>query len=783
MEDNVLLTLEYDKILVALGKHCASDLGKRMVTRLRPSDEINEIEAWQADTEQAIEMILQVGNPPLFGITEIKSAVIRADKGGTLSPRQLLQIAESLRVSQALIDYTEDAVSSAFKGRIGSLFTNQGLQDLINNAIQADEQIADRASSTLYRIRRNIESKEGQIKDKLNSIMNQAAQSGHLRENLITMREGRYVLPVKAESRRHMQGVVHDQSGSGATYFIEPLAIVNLNNEIRQLEIEEQEEISRILKSLSQEVADFAEPVDCNQEKLQFIDFTFAKAKFAIKIRGIRPVMTDDRVTDIHQARHPLLGADVVPINIQLGDSFNTLIITGPNTGGKTVTLKTLGLLTVMAQSGLQIPAKSPSKVGVYSNVYADIGDKQSIEMSLSTFSASMTNIIDILAKADPSSLILFDELGAGTDPMEGAALAMSILAYLTDHDIRTVATSHYSELKLFAIREKLIENASVEFDVETLSPTYKLTIGLPGRSNAFEISRRLGLSENILENAQNHLDSENVHFEDVLHDIEESRKRAETDQANMERLRRDYETKLKQMKNELDQAKETYEKQMEEAKAEARELILEAQVTAQKLIREAKQASRGSRQELDRTLSSIHEQVQEEENKLAPKVPKKKKGQDQRPFRLGETVEIVSMAQKGAIIDGPDKNGDVLIQMGILKVNSNIKDLVHVDEAASAPSRQSSPSRILQQKKTMDISMDLDLRGQRYEEALDIVDKYLDDAVLAGLQVVRIIHGKGTGALRQGVTEFLRKDSRVAKYQLADVKEGGAGVTVVELK
>lgn len=783
MEDNVLLTLEYDKILVALGKHCASDLGKRMVTRLRPSDEINEIEAWQADTEQAIEMILQVGNPPLFGITEIKSAVIRADKGGTLSPRQLLQIAESLRVSQALIDYTEDAVSSAFKGRIGSLFTNQGLQDLINNAIQADEQIADRASSTLYRIRRNIESKEGQIKDKLNSIMNQAAQSGHLRENLITMREGRYVLPVKAESRRHMQGVVHDQSGSGATYFIEPLAIVNLNNEIRQLEIEEQEEISRILKSLSQEVADFAEPVACNQEKLQFIDFTFAKAKFAIKIRGIRPVMTDDRVTDIHQARHPLLGADVVPINIQLGDSFNTLIITGPNTGGKTVTLKTLGLLTVMAQSGLQIPAKSPSKVGVYSNVYADIGDKQSIEMSLSTFSASMTNIIDILAKADPSSLILFDELGAGTDPMEGAALAMSILAYLTDHDIRTVATSHYSELKLFAIREKLIENASVEFDVETLSPTYKLTIGLPGRSNAFEISRRLGLSENILENAQNHLDSENVHFEDVLHDIEESRKRAETDQANMERLRRDYETKLKQMKNELDQAKETYEKQMEEAKAEARELILEAQVTAQKLIREAKQASRGSRQELDRTLSSIHEQVQEEENKLAPKVPKKKKGQDQRPFRLGETVEIVSMAQKGAIIDGPDKNGDVLIQMGILKVNSNIKDLVHVDEAASAPSRQSSPSRILQQKKTMDISMDLDLRGQRYEEALDIVDKYLDDAVLAGLQVVRIIHGKGTGALRQGVTEFLRKDSRVAKYQLADVKEGGAGVTVVELK
>ncbi len=783
MEDNVLLTLEYDKILVGLGKHCASDLGKRMVTRLRPSDDIKEIEGWQADTEEAIEMILQIGNPPLFGITEIKSAVIRADKGGTLSPGQLLQIAESLRVSQALIDYVEEAEVSPLRDRISNLFTHQGLYDVINNAIQADESIADRASSTLYRIRRNIESKESQIKDKLNSIMNQAAQSGHLRENLITMREGRYVLPVKAESRRHMQGVVHDQSGSGATYFIEPLAIVNLNNEIRQLEGEEQEEISRILKSLSQEVADFAEPVASNQDHLQFIDFTFGKAKYALKMGGIRPTMTDDRVTNIHQARHPLLGENVVPINIELGDTFNTLIITGPNTGGKTVTLKTLGLLTVMAQSGLQIPAKAPSKVGVYSNVYADIGDKQSIEMSLSTFSASMTNIIDILEKADPTSLILFDELGAGTDPTEGAALAMSILAYLTDHDIRTVATTHYSELKLFAIREKLIQNASVEFDVESLSPTYKLTIGLPGRSNAFDISRRLGLSENILESAQNHLASENIHFEDVLHDIEESRKRAETDQANMERLRSDYEIKLKKMKDELERAQENHEKQMESAKAEARDIILEAQVTAQKLIREAKQASKGSTQELDRTLTSIREQVQEEEGKLAPKVPQKKKGQDERPFRMGETVEIVSMAQRGSIIDGPDRNGDVLIQMGILKVNSNVKDLIHVEEDKSVQSKHSSPSKILEQKKSMDISMELDLRGQRYEEALDIVDKYLDDAILAGLHVVRLIHGKGTGALRQGVTEFLRKDSRVAKYQLADEKEGGAGVTVVELK
>ena len=782
MDDSVLLTLEYDKILVALGKHCESDLAKRMVTRLRPIDKVSELGKLQEETEEAIRMILAHGNPPLFGIHEIKSAAKRAGLSGILSPGQLLEIAESLRVSRALVDYAAEADTSALKALIDSLFLFKPLEDMIFNAILSEEEISDTASSALFRIRKSIQSKESQIKTKLNSIMASAAQAGHLRENLITLREGRYVLPVKAESRRNIAGVVHDQSGSGATVFIEPLAIVNLNNEIRQLELEEQDEIQRILQTLSGEVAVYSVELSDNQDKLQYIDFTFAKGKYALSIKGVRPVLSEERVCDIRQARHPLLGKNVVPINLELGENFNSLIITGPNTGGKTVSLKTLGLLTLMAQSGLQIPANTPSKVGVFSNIYADIGDKQSIEMSLSTFSSSMSNIIRILDRVKETDLVLFDELGAGTDPTEGAALAMSILDYLTGRGIRTVATTHYSELKLFAIREEGVQNASVEFDVESLSPTYRLSIGLPGRSNAFEISRRLGLSEEILRKAQDHLDSENVHFEDVLSDIEVARIESEKERERIEQMRRDYEDRLKSMQAELDQARKTYQRELEKAKEEARDILSRAQATAQSVIREAKKAGSRDTRSLDRTLTGINDQIKREQGKIKPnqQTPVQRKADES--LQLGEAVEIISMRQTGTIVQGPDKNGDVLVQIGILKVNSNLADLRRVQEAEENK-QASSSNRIIQDRKSLQLSTELDLRGKRYEEALDMVDKYIDDAVLAGLHVVRIIHGKGTGALRKGITDFLKGDRRVKKYQLADVREGGAGVTVAELQ
>lgn len=782
MDKRAFATLEFDKITEALRGYAASSLGKEKVGALRPSTDRSEILQWQEETSDAVSLILQCGNPPLFGIHEVKSLAHRAKLGGALSAQSLLQISEGLRVARTLIEYVEEADDSRIVDQIQGLFVQKGLEEEISSAILGPDEISDTASNTLYRIRRSLKQKQDQIKTKLNDILQKESASGRLRENLITMRGGRYVLPVRAESRRAISGVVHDQSSSGATVFVEPMAVVELNNEIRKLEVEEQDEILRILAELSQEVAEYAEEIAGNQDQLQWLDFTFAKAKYALDIGASQPIFTEDRSLDIRQARHPLLKGKVVPIDIKLGGDFNTLIITGPNTGGKTVTLKTLGLLTMMAQAGLQIPAKNRSKVAVFSNVYADIGDKQSIELSLSTFSASMSNIVSILEDADRESLVLFDELCAGTDPTEGAALAMAILDLLTKWDIRTVATTHYSELKLFALKQPGVKNASVEFDVETLSPTYRLIIGIPGRSNAFEISKRLGLHEGVLDHAQGYLDQDNVQFEDVLSSIESDRIKIEKERAEVSRMRDDYEEKF----HELDKDIETWKKQsleeVEAAKQEARDIVDEANTFAQQLIRDAKKAKAGNTQELDRMRTRMHQNVQELEGKLAPKKRRPKKTEIPDTLKVGETVEVVSMGQKGVVISEPSKSGEVQVQMGILKVNVKLRDLKRAqsDEAQKIEAQQ---KNLVYDKVMSDLPLEIDLRGENLDDALHRVDKYLDDAVLVGYHEVRLLHGKGTGVLRQGIKKWLKKDRRVKQAAEADYKEGGAGVTVVKLK
>ena len=781
MQDSVLKTLEYDKILALVAEYAQSAIGRDRVLALKPSTDRESILQLQEETADAVRLLLAFGNPPLFGIYPLRAALKRAALGGVLTMRDLLHIADSLRVSRELQHYVAEAEDGLMVQAIHRLFLQDGLEREISDAILTEDTMADTASRTLYSIRQKLRAKNDQIKIRLNSILSDAAQAGYLNENLITMRDGRYVLPVKAAHRNQVKGVVHDSSGSGQTAFVEPLAIVELNNEIRALEGEEQEEIQRILAALSQETAEFEEELVGNEQVLIHLDFTFAKAQYALQSGSSQPRFSTDRSIAIQEARHPLLGRKVVPIDLRLGKDYTVLIITGPNTGGKTVTLKTLGLLQAMAQSGLQIPARAPSTMGIFSSIYADIGDKQSIEQSLSTFSASMTNIVHILSSADQDSLLLFDELGSGTDPTEGAAMAMAILKKLRDRDIRTVATTHYAELKLFAIREEGVQNASVEFDVETLSPTYRLLIGLPGRSNAFEISKRLGLSETILAEARSYLDQGTMHFENVLADIERSRKESEEDRLQIRREREAYQEKLLVMKQELEQAQQAYERRMQKAEQQAKDIVKEARETAQNMLRDAKDALKEERPALDRAYNRVHESAKDFEKKH-----QKVKADANRPgpqnLQIGESVKILSLNQAGVLVEGPDRNGEVKVQMGILSVKSNVRDLARVADAEHIVAPKA-PSSFVSVNTSQNSLPYLDLRGERFEDAMQRVDKYLDDCVLAGYNKVRLIHGKGTGALRKGIHERLKSDRRVVSFAFADAREGGAGATDVVLK
>lgn len=708
MDDKTLNTLEYNKIIDRLKDLCQSYLGKERADKLLPVTCVKEVENSLTRTADAQTLILKYSNPPLYGIHNLKEIIKRLSRGGILENIEFMNISSSLRVSQALKDYIrefEDA--NVIKDEINQLYTNKRIQTEIDRIIVDEEQIADDASRTLFAIRRSIKNKTEEIRRKLNSIVTDKDNQIRLQESIVTVRDGRYVVPVKAESKRAIPGIAHDRSQTGQTIYIEPMVVVELNNEIRQLHIQEQDEIRRILKELSELCGVYSQEILSNEDILIELDLVFAKAKLAFKMGATRPVLNNDRIIDIKNARHPLLDKNsVVPIDIRLGGNFKALIITGPNTGGKTVSLKTLGLLIMMTQSGMFIPADEFSKVGIFENIYADIGDKQSIELSLSTFSASMTNIVDILNKANDKSLVLFDELGSGTDPTEGAALAMAIIDTLIKRNVYLISTTHYSELKLYAMTTKGVQNASVEFDLDSLSPTFKLIIGTPGKSNAFEISKRLGLSEDVLLEASKYISKENRDFESVISEIEYDRIKTQDKLKELENLKNQYQTLNSKLELDISLKKEKARLEVEKSKEEALKILEQARKEAKQLIKKAKN-NIGDAKNLDRLYSEITDKSKD----LSKKYNNKKKynkysRQALEDIKLGEDVRIISMDDQGIVTSLPDSKGELMVQVGILKFSANVRDLERVNIKENKKSKAQYKS-VLKQKASEDYSTD----------------------------------------------------------------------------
>ncbi|HOL92572.1 MAG TPA: endonuclease MutS2, partial [Clostridiales bacterium] len=685
-------------------------------------------------------------------------------------------------------DPRADESGNHVRDLIASVTPNKRIEDSINAAIISDEEISDNASSTLASIRKRIREEQESLKDKLNSMIHSSKYQKFMQESIVTIREDRYVIPVKAEYRNEIPGLVHDSSASGATVYIEPMAMVEANNNIKQLRIKEQLEIERILQELTGEVAGIIEPLKANMTLFAQLDFVFAKAKLSLDLKCVCPKLNREKRINIKKGRHPLLDSKtVVPIDLWIGERFTTLVITGPNTGGKTVTLKTVGLFTLMVQSGLHVPAAEGTEMSVFDNVFADIGDEQSIEQSLSTFSSHMRNIVEILSRADDMSLVLFDELGAGTDPTEGAALAMSILENLHGRGAITIATTHYSELKVYALTTDGVENACCEFDVETLRPTYRLLIGVPGKSNAFAISKRLGLSDDILDRAREFLSGEEIQFEDVLMTIERNRRESEQERLQAESLRLEIEKLKKELEEQKYKLSSQREKLLREAREEARRILLDARKDAGDILEEMKQAAKlqdekERRRAAEEAKAKLRGSIGKIEESLAEGLFRRK-GFVKPPENLkpGDSVLILDLNQKGTVITPPDKDGEALVQAGIMKINVHVTNLKLIDEQSYEIQRTGSSS--IGVSKAMNISPRTDIRGMNVEEAIIILGKYLDDAALAGLSEVTIVHGKGTGALRSGVHQYLKTNHHVKSFRLGQYGEGEAGVTIVTLK
>lgn len=792
MNEKTLRVLEFNKIKELLIDKCESGLGKDLANKINPIINLREIDLLQQETEEALSLLIKRGNPPLYGIHSISYEIKRVEIGGVLNPASLIKVSDSLRVSRGLKNYIKETKDDKVPNHpmieelIDSLRVFKSIEDEINNAIINENEISDNASSTLRNIRRQIASKNDAIKDKLNSIISSQTNKKYLQDSIVTMREGRYVIPVKQENRSSVPGLIHDMSSSGATVFIEPMAVVELNNQLRELEIKEKEEIERILMELSKLVATESEAIGNNEKILKHLDFVFAKGKLALDMNATRPILNDKGFINIKKGRHPLLKVkSVVPIDVYLGRDFNSLIITGPNTGGKTVTLKTVGLFTLMAQAGLHIPADYNSEIAVFNQVFADIGDEQSIEQSLSTFSSHMTNIVSILKNIEYNSLVLFDELGAGTDPTEGAALAMSILDHLLKKDIRTIATTHYSQLKLYALTTERVRNASVEFNVETLSPTYRLLIGVPGKSNAFEISKRLGLPQFIIDAAKDLISKENVEFEDVLQAMEKDRKSIEEDKIEAERLKIEIEQLRKELSSEKDKTKEMREKIIQKAKEEARAILKNAKEEADLVISEIRTISTDIEKEHNKRLQEAQDLLKENINKvesdLSKDIFKVKSNKPPKNLKVGESVEVLSLNQVGTVSSLPNEKGFLTVQIGIMKVNVHVSTLRRV--ASNDTERSTIKAKNIIGSKSKTIKNEIDLRGKNIEEAILDIDKYLDDSYIANLSEVYIIHGKGTGTLRDGVKSYLRGHKHVKSYRSGKYGEGGDGVTVVEIK
>lgn len=792
MNQKVLRTLEYNKIVERLAEYAFGADTKERCLSLLPSTSLSEITNAQQQTKDAMNRSLKKGRLDCSGIKPLSSAIRRVEIGGTMNIEELLGLCKLLETARRVKAYgrkeREDIPSDSLSELFDGLEPLSPLCDEIRRCIISVDEISDDASSNLKSIRRSIRSTGDRIHAQLNQMLNNQNVRNCLQDFVITMRNGRYCLPVKAEAKSQITGMVHDQSSSGSTLFIEPMAVVNLNNELKELSIKEQDEIAVILATLSAKAGEYIPAIETDYQILTELDFIFAKAAYALEYNGITPHFNTERKIRILKGRHPLLDAKkVVPIDISLGSDFDQLVITGPNTGGKTVSLKTVGLLTLMGQAGLPIPAGDRSELAVFDDIFADIGDEQSIEQNLSTFSSHMTNIIHILKEANEHSLVLFDELCAGTDPTEGAALAVSILSYFHSRGIRTMATTHYSEIKIYALTTGGIENACCEFDVETLSPTYRLLIGIPGKSNAFAISKKLGLSDTLIEDARTRISSNEQNFEDLLSDLEASRITIEKEQAEINRYKSEIAALKQQLKNKQEKLDESRDAILRKAKEEANQILQEAKDTADEAIRNFNKygTTRPSIQEMEKQRTNIREKMAANEKKSSkgkdtaiynPKVPKK--------LRIGDSVKVLSMNLTGTVHSLPNAKGDLFVQMGILRSQVNIKDLVLIEDAAPGSKKYAKTGAgKLKMSKSASVSTEINLIGKTVDEAIALLDKYLDDAYLAHLPSVRIVHGKGTGALRSAVQSHLKRQSYIKSFHLGEFGEGDAGVTIAEFK
>ena len=792
MNERALKTLEYNKIIDRLAALAGSALGREKCEKLLPSSDLEEIRRMQQETSDALARIYQKGSLSFSGIPDIRASIMRLKIGGTLGPQELLRISSLLTAALRAKNYgthKEDAPPDSLSERFSMLEPLSGVNNEIRRCILSEEEIADDASAALKSIRRAIRAANDKIRDELNSIVNSQQNRAMLQDSIVTMRNGRYCLPVKSEYKNQFSGMIHDQSATGSTLFIEPMAVVRLNNELRELALKEQSEIEKILAELSAMAGAHTEELAYNQTTLAEFDFIFARALLSRQMKASEPVFTRDRVIDIKKGRHPLIDPHrVVPIDIRLGQEFDLLVITGPNTGGKTVSLKTVGLFTLMGQAGLHIPAFDGSKLGVFREVYADIGDEQSIEQSLSTFSSHMTNTVSILKEADENSLALFDELGAGTDPTEGAALAMAILSYLHSRGIRTMATTHYSELKVFALSTEGVSNACCEFDVATLRPTYRLLIGIPGKSNAFAISLKLGLPDSIIEDAKARIGTQDKTFEDLLSELDQKRIETEREYMAANEARAEAEKLKKRLAEKNDRIDRAKDRILREANENAREILQGAKDYADEVIRKYNKWSTqgGLGKEMEAERSALRDKLGDTDDKLAVRAGKKGKGKKEESpedFNVGDTVMVLSLNLKGTVSTPPNAKGDLYVQMGVLRSLVNIKDLEHVQSEEEPKEKKSTQAGKIQMSKTLSISPELNLIGKRVDEALPILDKYLDDAYLAHLPKVTIIHGRGTGALRDAVQAHLKRTKYVKSFRIGGFGEGDHGVTIVEFK
>lgn len=792
MNQKALISLEYPKIIEKLTEKASSSMGKELCRNLTPSTDIEEIRLMQIQTKDALTRLFQKGSVSFGSVKDVRGSLKRLEIGSSLGIMEILAICGLLENTSRVKAYSRKERNDAPDDSLDAMF--DGLSPLtplageIRRCILSEDEISDDASPGLRSVRRNMKITNDRIHTQLSGLVNGSARN-YLQDSVITMRNGRYCIPVKAEYKGQVPGMIHDQSSTGSTLFIEPMAIVKLNNDMRELELQEQKEIEAVLASLSEQIAEEREAISTDLTLMVQLDFIFARAALAMDMNGSEPVFNEEGRIRLRQARHPLIPKkQAVPIDIRLGDEFDLLIITGPNTGGKTVSLKTVGVLTLMGQSGLHIPALDRSELSLFHEIYADIGDEQSIEQSLSTFSSHMTNIVSFLEKADQKSLVLFDELGAGTDPTEGAALAISILSHLHEQGIRTMATTHYSELKVYALSTPGVENACCEFDVETLRPTYRLLIGIPGKSNAFAISSKLGLSDDIIQRAREQISEKDESFEDVISSLEENRITIEKERQEIAR----YKEEIRQLKAQLEARQEKLDSQkdriLRQANEEAHKVLEEAKEYADQTMKLFHKFQKDhvdtasierERQELRKRMSKTEKNMSRPEKKKKPE--KQLTAKDIHP---GDSVKVLSMNLKGTVSSRPDSKGFLFVQMGTIRSKVHISDLELIDEPViTAPSLQKTGAGRIKMAKSASISTEINLLGKTVDEAVAELDKYLDDAYIAHLKTVRIVHGKGTGALRKGVHNYLRRQKHVESFRLGEFGEGDAGVTIVELK